>query len=136
MEAKIAVVTGYSKDSEFLKTLLGALDRQTVKNFDCYIYASPSSFNFLDESFFDTLSFKCYHLKLKENRGFAGNNNDTINFAFKNKKYDYFVLVNDDTIPYENWLEEMANTASSTGNIGAVAAKMVFGVYMIIGRRY
>jgi GT2 family glycosyltransferase len=126
MEAKIAVVTGYSKDPEFLKALLKALDRQTVKNFDCYIYASPNSFYFLDESFFDTLSFKCYQLKLKENRGFAGNNNDTINFAFKNKDYDYFILANDDTIPYENWLQEMVKTAASATNIGAVAAKMVF----------
>lgn len=126
MEVQIAMITGYSKDPEFLKSLLLALNRQTIKNFDCYIYASPTSLYYLDESFFDSLSFKCYHLQLKENRGFAGNNNDAINFAFKNKEYDYFVLANDDTIPYENWLQEMVKTAASSDNIGAVASKMVF----------
>lgn len=126
MRPKIAVVTGYAKDPEFVKTLLLALNNQTVKYFDCYIYASPNSTFFLDETYFDSLNFKCYHLQLKENKGFAGNNNDTISFALKNEEYEYVALVNDDTIPHEAWLEELVKAAQTSEDIGAVCAKMVF----------
>jgi O-antigen biosynthesis protein len=126
MTHKLALITGYSKDPEFVKTLLLSLNNQTQKNFDCYIYGAPNSLYFLEESFFSALHFTCHHLLLEENRGFAGNNNFTLNAAFKNGDYDYAVLVNDDTIPDENWLKELLKTAETSDTIGAVAPKMVF----------
>lgn len=126
MNPKLALITGYAKDPEFAKTLLLALNNQSLKDFDCYVYASPAVTYFLDEDFISNLNYPCYHLKLDKNEGFAGNNNYAIGAAYKNKDYENIVLVNDDTIPDENFLKEMVRTAESTEGVGAVAAKMVF----------
>ncbi|MEP6746308.1 MAG: hypothetical protein ABJB86_01210 [Bacteroidota bacterium] len=126
MAQKLALITGYAKDPEFVKVLLLALNNQTCRDFDCYVYATPGCHYFLEDSFIDSLSFPCYHLRLQKNMGFAGNNNYAINTAFKNPDYEYAVLANDDTIPENNWLEELLMTAQTGDKIGAVAPKMVF----------
>src|SRR4051812_24234129 len=126
MEDRIAVVTGYAKNPGFVKILLKSLEIQSWRDFDCFIYASPECFYFLEEEFIRSLNFQSYHVILEKNKGFAGNNNSMLELALKTGTYSYVTLINDDTIPDRLFLEELLKTAKGTPNIGAVAAKMVF----------
>lgn len=123
---KIAIITGYARNPEFTKILLGALQQQTYQAFDCYIYASPGCDYFLDEEFTESFSFSCQHIRLKENKGFAGNNNETMLHAYRSDQYDGMALVNDDTVPDPDWLKELVNCLESNPDAGAIASKMVF----------
>jgi len=126
MEPRIAVVTGYAKNPEFIKTLLKSLEAQSWSRFDCFIYASPDCFYFLKDEFIRNLNFQCFHVILGKNKGFAGNNNEMLEMALRADKYTYVALINDDTIPDPLFLEQLVKTAISNPNVGAVAAKMVF----------
>src|ERR1700712_4498964 len=126
MEERMAVITGYAKDPRFAKSLLRSLENQSSRNFDCFIYASPGCSFFLEDEFLHALNFRCYHVKLEENKGFAGNNNEMLELAFKTADYTQAVLINDDTIPHPAFLQELAKTAAENPSVGAVAAKMVF----------
>jgi len=128
MSFKVAVITGYLKNPGFVQLLLESLNRQSFNQFDTYVYAAPMAENYLDESYIKSLNFDCFQLKLKENSGFAGNNNYAIKSSLKNYSYKYIVLVNDDTIVHRDWLKELVDTAENAAmeKIGAVASKMVF----------
>ena len=62
-------------------------------------------------------------LKLKNNLGYAGGNNEGIKLALKNKDIKYIVCLNNDTIVDENWLMELINIAESDKKIGMVGSK-------------
>lgn len=126
MEARLAVITGYAKDPRFVKILLRSLENQSLKEFDCFIYASPGCISFLEEQFLNSLHFKCYHIRLERNKGFAGNNNEMLEMAAHTAEYTHMALINDDTIPHPSFLEELLKTAVENSGVGAVAAKMVF----------
>ncbi len=126
MKNRIALITGYAKNPDFVKSLLASLKEQTYREFDCYVYATPNCLAFLDDEFGSSLNFKCNHLKLDQNRGFAGNNNDTIIYASKQEAYESYVLVNDDTLPDKKWLAALVKASEGSDKIGAVASKMVF----------
>lgn len=123
---KIAVVTGYARTPEFTKILLDALNRQIYQAFDCYIYASPGCDYFLEDELLSSFRFTCHHILLKENKGFAGNNNEAILYAFRSADYNCVALVNDDTIPEPGWLGEMVYCLERNPDAGAIASKMVF----------
>jgi GT2 family glycosyltransferase len=126
MSFKVAIITGYLNNPEFVKPLLQSLNNQSFKNFDCYVYASPTTAYYIDDAFLKALDFKCYQLKLSANEGFAGNNNYALKYAYDNGEYKYFALINDDAITDSNWLKELILTSELSGSIAAVGSKMVY----------
>lgn len=61
----------------------------------------------------------------KQNKGFAGGNNDGIKYAIKKYYPDYIYLLNNDTIVKESWLKEAVKTAEKSEKIGIVGSKQL-----------
>lgn len=59
-------------------------------------------------------------IKAKENRGFAAGNN----LAIKKAKGEFILLLNSDTIVYENTLKDIYNYAVNNLNVGAIGCKV------------
>jgi GT2 family glycosyltransferase len=123
-EGKIAVIIVNWNGLKFLNDCLTSVFKQTYLNFDVYFVDNGSidnSINFVRERF-----PKIKVLELKNNTGFAKGNNVGIMEAFKDENVKYIVCLNNDTIVYENWLEELVGTASQDEKIGAVSSKAYF----------
>lgn len=118
---RVAVITGFFQSPHFLKTLFEYLNKQVFKEFDVYVYNYS-----LDDLENKNYFFKYQILKLKENVGFAGGNNYAIQAARLHYDYDYYALINDDTKPDENWLNNLVKVAASNTTIGAVTSKMLY----------
>lgn len=60
-------------------------------------------------------------IEFSENHGFAGG----YNLALKNRLADYFILLNSDAEPEENWLEPLIKLAVNTPKFGAAQPKII-----------
>jgi GT2 family glycosyltransferase len=124
MNASVAVITGFHKSPDFLKTLFNYLDRQEYKDFNVYVYNSSGIE--CDRIGEGEYSFRYKVINLEDNLGFAGGNNRAILTAKEEGDYKYYALINDDTKPQPAWLKELVKTAETDPTIGAVSPKMVF----------
>jgi len=61
-----------------------------------------------------------------ENLGFAGGNNVGVRYGLKNNKYDYFLLLNNDTVVEPAFLKELIKTAARNQNIGIIGGKILY----------
>lgn len=124
MTDRVAVITGFYESPNYLITLFQYLEKQTYKVFDVYVYNySHEEIEALDKGRF---SFNCKILKIAQNIGFAGGNNFALKEARKQYDYSFYALINDDTKPDAQWLENLVITALADSSIGAVASKMVY----------
>jgi len=123
MNGRVAVITGFYKNTDFLQTLFESLNNQTFTHFDVYVYNS-SGIPLADVG--SNYSFTYKIINLKDNAGFAGGNNQAIQAARESGEYKYYALINDDTKPQPGWLEALVTTAEQDPAIGAVSSKMVF----------
>ncbi len=62
----------------------------------------------------------------EENYGFAGGNNIGIQYALKNFKPKYILLLNNDTIVDEDFLEELINAGEKDTQIGILGPKIYY----------
>ena len=65
-------------------------------------------------------------IKNDKNYGFTKGNNIGIQYTLKHYPSDYILLLNNDTIVDENFLNEMINVAESVNSIGFVGAKTYY----------
>ena len=56
----------------------------------------------------------------KKNFGFTGGNNRIIEYSLKNKKFDYLLLLNNDTLVEKDFLRKQINFMEKTPNAGVV----------------
>ncbi|MBI2670620.1 glycosyltransferase family 2 protein [Candidatus Woesearchaeota archaeon] len=109
---KVLVVIINYKSTKDLLELLESMKNLTYKNYDILV---------IDNNSQEDLSLlKKYKVKLienKENLGFTG----AVNQAFKNFRYDYYLLLNPDTIIDKNLLSELIETAEKN-NAGFVGS--------------
>jgi GT2 family glycosyltransferase len=61
-------------------------------------------------------------LTSRVNLGFSGGNN----FAVRRARGEFFVFLNDDTIPEEGWLDALVDAADRTPQAGAVGSRILF----------
>ena len=121
---KIAIIIVNWNGFKFLKDCLVAVYNQTYLNFDVYFIDNGSkdnSVSFIKENF-----PKIKIIELKYNTGFAKGNNEGIKKAFRDKKVEYIVCLNNDTIVGRNWLDELIKTVEKDDKIGAVSSKAYF----------
>jgi len=121
---KTAIIIVNWNGKKFLKNCLNAVFKQTYKNFDVYFVDNGSvddSSKYVRENF-----LKVKIIQLDKNYGFAKGNNKGIEEAFKDKKVEYIVCLNNDTIVDKNWLKELIKTAEKNEKIGAVSSKAYF----------
>lgn len=65
-------------------------------------------------------------IKNNKNHGFAEGNNIAIRYTFKALNTDHILLLNNDTVVDENFLDELVEVAESSHEIGAVGPKTYF----------
>ncbi len=123
---KVAVILGYIKKTNepFLRNAVEALQRQTYKNLDVFVYD-----NLVGEDTLIEFKKDFPEVKVKRNSsnlGFAGGNNSVMREVIKDESYKYVALINDDTAAEPEWLENLVSRAETDSNIGAVASKLVF----------
>ncbi len=109
---KVLIVIVNYKSTHVLLELLDSIKNLSYKNYEILIIDNNSNE--------DLTKLKRYKIKLIENIenvGFTG----AINQALKNYKYDYYLLLNPDTIADKNILSELINTAESK-NAGFVGS--------------
>ncbi len=104
---------------DYLKNSLYGLSKQTYpsEKFEIIIVDNGSqdgSIEFLEQQYPDV-----FLIKNRENLGFASGNN----LAFQKARGKYFVLLNNDTFPLENWLSAIISTAENMEDVGIVAGK-------------
>jgi len=104
---------------EYLKNCLFGLSKQTYSSdkFEIIVVDNGSqddSVNFIEQNFSDVIL-----IKNDENLGFASANN----IAFRKAKGRYFILLNNDTFPLENWLSALISTAEKMEDVGIIGGK-------------
>lgn len=65
------------------------------------------------------------YLKMKENAGFTGGNNAGINYSL-NRKYQYTLLLNNDTLVEPDFLDILVNHLDEHPEVGAIQPKIYF----------
>lgn len=65
-------------------------------------------------------------IKNSENRGFPGGNNVGIKFALEFLYPDYILLLNNDTVVDENFLQELINNRNTRDDVGILGPKIYF----------
>ena len=78
------------------------------------------------KKFYPTSPYPLILIQTGENLGFAGGNNVGVRYGLKNDKYDYFLLLNNDTVVEPNSLNGLVKTAKTNRNIGVVGGKILY----------
>lgn len=112
---KIAVILVNYKDyaKRYLDDCCQSLRSQTLQDFDIFIVDNETS----SESYsqIKKVALEARILRNSKNLGWAGGNNTAVIPNIDN--YDYFVMLNMDTVLENNWLEELASFVKSGGDI-------------------
>lgn len=124
-DSRIPIILGYfsPKNEELLANCIESLEKQTYQNYEVYIYDNSTIPNALDR-----IKKRFPDVKVNstgKNSGFAGGNNRVMREILKDKSIKYLVLLNDDTIPNSDWLEELVK-AGEDKSVGAVSSKLLF----------
>jgi len=103
---------------------LESLKRITYPNYEIIVVDNNSGSNEADAL---EKKYKGYIrlIRNKENLGFAEGNNVAIREVIKEGKSDYIVLLNNDTIMTESFLDELAAVAEKDERIGTCSAKIL-----------
>ncbi len=124
MSKKAVIIIVNWNGKKYLENCLSSVFKQTYKNFDVYFVDNGSvdgSSDYVRKNF-----KKVKIIQLDKNYGFAKGNNEGIKEAFKDKKVEYIVCLNNDTIVDKNWLKELVKTAEKDEKIGMVSSKAFF----------
>lgn len=105
---------------------LDAVMKQTYQSFKVYLVDNGStdeSCKVLSKKYIENSRIKL--ILNPDNLGFTrGNNLILIDYVLSNPKYEYVVLLNNDTIPLDNWLENLVQSAKDN-QAAMVSSKMV-----------
>lgn len=82
--------------------------------------STNDSLNYIKQSLAD-----CIIIESKQNLGFAGGNNIGIKYALENGA-DYVLLLNNDTIVENDFLDKLVEVAQKDNNIGVVGGKIYY----------
>ncbi len=120
-ESIVTVVLLTYNSSKYIDKCLKSIERQSFDNFDVLIVDNNSKDDSIDKvnTFMGNPHFKI--LANDENLGWAGGNN----YAIKNIKTKYAVLLNIDTIVHEDWLKNLVEFAESKENLGAASSSIL-----------
>lgn len=124
MEPKVAIIlvnyNGYEDTVECVNSLLAI----SYKNMFIFVVDNASTEgNRIQEDVFLQKAVRI--IQSKENLGFSGGNNLAIQIALK-EKFDYVLLLNNDTSVEPDFLSEMIEAAENNHRVGIVAGKIYF----------
>jgi GT2 family glycosyltransferase len=105
----------------FLKDCIDSILKQTYSDYEIILFDNSStddSVNFLNDNY---KTNKVKVIVSEKNLGFSGGNNE----ALKHSQGEYIVLLNNDTIVEENWLEELVKAVNIDSSVG-IAQSLVY----------
>ena len=119
--AFVSVVVATVKAGEFLRRCLEALQAQELRPDEIIVVdnGSPEDIGGYVAANFPSAR----HLRLAENRGFAGGYNAGMKLA----RGKYIAIINDDAIASPQWLGALVQAAESDPSVGAVASIILDG---------
>lgn len=104
---------------------LNALEKQIFTDFEVVIVDNGSpkeSVKILEKHFKQKhLNLKYKFLPINRNLGFSGGNNAGLEYA----KGEFVALLNNDTEPHQNWLQELVKSMIACPDIGICASKIL-----------
>ncbi len=117
---EISVIIVNWNGKHFLEACLGALRRQTFRDFETIFVDNGSSDDSVE--FVRTNFPEAMVLSLDENRGFTGGNIA----GYERASGRLIVLLNNDTEAHPSWLEEIHKAALEFSEAGSFASKMLY----------
>ena len=117
---EISVIILNWNGKQFLEDCLGAMRRQTFRDFETILVDNGSndgSGEYVRKHFPEVIL-----LALPHNLGFTGGNIA----GYSKAGGDLIVLLNNDTEAHPNWLEEIHSASESYSNAGSFASKMMY----------
>jgi len=119
---KVSVIILNWNQPEFTVNCVKSVLKQSYQDFEILLVDNGSEDNSLE--IFKREFGKNEKIRILEtgkNLGYAGGNN----FGVEHAKGEYIVILNNDTIAEEKWLEELVNGVKSDPNIGAVSSREI-----------
>ena len=123
LNKKIAIIIVNWNQYELTKACLISLQNCNYKNYKVILVDNASRDNSgpkLKENFPDIIFFQNH-----QNKGFTGANNRGINYAI-DQKYDYVMLLNNDTEVAPGFIDSLLKTFDKDKKIGAVQPLILF----------
>ena len=116
----VSVIIVNWNGKEYISKCLESLKKQTFREFSVILVdncSNDGSLGIVRKNFSDTKI-----IRLAQNFGFA----KACNIGIKEVKTPYTVLLNNDAIAHQLWLEELVNAMNENRDIGFAASKMIF----------
>ena len=123
MNVKVAaIVVTYNRSSLLEECLYALLNQNNTKSLLDIIVINNNSTDNTEQLIMDKFKNDIIYYNTNENLGGAGGFNFGLKKAYESsKKYDFFWLMDDDTIPQNNTLYEMINFCETKKNIGFIS---------------
>lgn len=115
---KITVVIPNYNGIKYLQNCLDALQKQTSKEFVVLVVdngSSDGSYELLDNY------PKVERIRFEENKGFCG----AVNAGIRKANTEYVILLNNDTVVYEDFIEQLLKAIERDPRIFSVSAQML-----------
>jgi len=119
-ESKVSVLIPTYRRGYLIRHALEALEKQTCKNFEVIIILKPSG-----DGTEETVKRYTKQLKINlvlQRQGYVV---DALNLGIKRARGDVIVFLDDDAIPYEDWIEKHVESYERYENVGGVAGNVV-----------
>lgn len=117
----VSVIVVTLDNSVLLEKCLKSLKSQSYKNLEVICVDNGSKENI--KSVLDAVYPGCIYIRLEENLGFAGGNNE----GFKKASGEYLALINNDAVASPGWIESMAAVLDNDPEVGQAASIIVDG---------
>ena len=117
---KVSIIILNYNGKQYLMDCLSSIRKQTFQDFEIILFDNGSTdYSFENNIPPDLEVFKL--IRSKTNLGFAEGNN----WAILHAEGEYVVLLNNDTIVDEHWLEELVKVMDSSENIAVATSKIL-----------
>lgn len=123
--SKVAIIILLYNGRQYLEDLLLSLKEQDYPQESCRIFLvdNASTDNSLE---YIKINFPQFIvIKNEKNEGFPKGNNIGIKYALR-ERFDYLVLLNQDTVVDQNWLKELVAVAEQDKTIGSAQPLILF----------
>lgn len=122
---KVAIIILLYNGRQYLEDLLLSLKKQDYPQESCRIFLVDNAST--DDSLeYIKINFPQFTIiKNERNEGFPKGNNIGIKYALR-EKFDYLVLLNQDTVVDKNWLKELVRVAEKDKKIGSAQPLILF----------
>ena len=119
----VSIIVVNWNGERYLKKLLSILENQTYPKDKYKIIVVDNNSTKDDSINFVKSNFpKIKLIENSKNDGFAGG----CNIGIVNSRSDYYLLINNDTKPKLDWLEELVKCTFNKKNVGAIVSKVLF----------